>query len=46
MIYIYILLIIELLAIFLMNTALTYIMYSLYEYEVYDIKTILKDDEK
>lgn len=46
MIYIYILLIIELLAIFLMNTALVYIMYSLYEYEVYDIKTILKDDEK
>lgn len=43
---IYILLIIELLDIFLMNTALAYIMYSLYEYEVYDIKTILKDDEK
>lgn len=45
MIYI-ILIIIELLAIFLMNTALAYIMYSLYEYEVYDIKTILKDNEK
>ena len=43
MIIAYVLMVIELLAIFFMNAALVYVMYSLYEYKVYGIKIIKKD---
>lgn len=39
----YILIIIELLAIFFITSALVYVMYALYEYRAYGIKIIKKD---
>ena len=43
MIAAFILIIIELLAIFFMLAALVYVMYSLYEYKAYGVKIIPKD---